>query len=329
MADPIQISEEELKRAISEWAKKKGRQPNANEIRKILSDMQAAGSAKTEEERKRQEEADKQPLTDSGVDMLVKQLVGSTSVSPGLEQQQMAPIPRAVSGDFSNTIDPITGKAYAGLEQKRYGSNVQWTYSGMNLVDEQGQITNQALTDNSGNATANVLFQQLKMEGKLPQFLQALKGSQHYGERSPSEMALLGQGLTQTDYAAMDSFINSANLSRLTPRAYMQVMDKLPKVGGGGGGGGGSSYPSTAETNRYLRQASFEAFGRPMTPAEAKVAFQAVRAMYAKTSGSGGESPPSLDTATQQAVAGISGEEGAIYNLGLALDRMFKGGGSI
>lgn len=104
-------------------------------------------------------------------------------------------------------------------------------------------------------------------------------------------------------------------------------MDKLPQPGSSGGAG--VSYPSTEDTNRYLRQASFEAFGRPMTPDEAKVAFQAVRAMYARTSGAGGESAPSLDTAAQQAVAQVSGEEGSIYNLGLALDRMFKGGGSI
>lgn len=328
MADPIQITEEDLKKAIAEWAKKKGRQPNANEVRQIYADMQKAGSAQTEEERKRQEEKDKQPLTDSGIDMLTKQLVGTTADMGVPQQEQMAAIPRAVSGDFKNTIDPMTGKPYVGLEQKRYGSNVQWTYYGMNLVDESGKITNQSLTDNGGNAAANPLFQQLKMEGKLPQFLQALKNSQHYGSSSPSQMALLGQGMTSADYSAFDSFINSANLARVTPRAYMQMMDKLPQVGGSGGGGG-VSYPSTIETNRYLRQASFEAFGRPMTPAEAKVAFQAVRSMYAKTSGAGGESPPSLDTASQQAVAQVSGEEGAIYNLGLALDRMFKGGGSI
>lgn len=324
----IQITEAELKKAIAEWAKKKGRQPNAIEVRQIYADMQKAGSAQTEEERKRQEEKDKQPLTDSGIDMLTKQLVGTTTDMGMPQQEQMAAIPRTVSGDFKNTIDPMTGKAYAGLEQKRYGSNVQWTYYGMNLVDESGKITNQSLTDNSGNAAANPLFQQLKLEGKLPQFLQALKNSQHYGSSSPSEMALLGQGMRDADYTAFDSFINSANLARVTPRAYMQMMDKLPKAGGSGSGSG-VSYPSTAETNRYLRQASFEAFGRPMTPAEAKVAFQAVRAMYAKTSGAGGESPPSLDTAAQQAVAQVSGEEGAIYNLGLALDRMFKGGGSI
>lgn len=328
MADPIQITEAELKKAIAEWAKKKGRQPNTNEVRQIYADMQKAGSAQTEEERKRQEEKDKQPLTDSGIDMLTKQLVGDTTDMGIQQQEQMAAIPRTVSGDFKNTIDPMTGKPYVGLEQKRYGSNVQWTYYGMNLVDESGKITNQNLTDNSANAAANPLFQQLKLEGKLPQFLQALKNSQHYGSSSPSEMALLGQGMRDSDYAAFDSFINSANLARLTPRAYMQMMDKLPKAGSGGSGGG-VSYPSTVETNRYLRQASFEAFGRPMTPAEAKVAFQAVRAMYAKTSGAGGESPPSLDTAAQQAVAQVSGEEGAIYNLGLALDRMFKGGGSI
>jgi hypothetical protein len=326
--DPIQITEEDLKKVIAEWAKKKGRQPNAIEVRKIYADMQKANSAQTEEERKRQEEKDKEPLTDSGIDMLAKQIIGSTPDMGAFQTQEMAAIPRTVSGDLLNTIDPLTGKTYSGLEQNRYRKTVQWTYYGMNLVDEQGKITNQQLTDNSGNAAANPLFQQLKMEGKLPQFLQALKNSQHYGGSSPSQMALLGQGMTNADYSAFDSFINSANLARVTPRAYMQMMDKLPQPGGSGGGGG-VSYPSTADTNRYLRQASFEAFGRPMTPAEAKVAFQAVRAMYAKTSGAGGESAPSLDTATQQAVAQVSGEEGAIYNLGLALDRMFKGGGSI
>jgi len=325
--DPIQITEEDLKKAIAEWVKKNGRQPNAIEVRKIYADMQKANSTQTEEERKSQEKKDKEPLTDSGIDILAKQLIGSTPNMGAFQPQEMAAIPRTVSGDLLNTIDPLTGKRYAGLEAKRYGSFGEWTYYGVNLVDEQGKITNQGLTDNSGNAAANPLFQQLKMEGKLPQFLQALKSSQHYGSGSPSQMALLGQGMTNADYSAFDSFINSANLARYTPRAYMQMMDKLPKPGGSGGAG--VSYPSTEDTNRYLRQASFEAFGRPMTPDEAKVAFQAVRAMYARTSGAGGESAPSLDAAAQQAVAKVSGEEGAIYNLGLALDRMFKGGGSI
>ena len=326
--DPIEITEEDLKKAIAEWAKKKGRQPNAIEVRQIYADMQKANSTLTEEERKRQEEKDKEPLTDSGIDMLTKQLIASTPDMGMFQPQEMAAIPRTVSGDSSNTIDPLTGKTYAGLKAEYLrGSLAKWTYYGMNLVDEQGKITNQDLTDNGQNAAANPLFQQLKMEGRLPQFLQALKSSQHYGSSSPSQMALLGQGMTNADYSAFDSFINSANLARLTPRAYMQMMDKLPKPGASGGAG--VSYPSTEDTNRYLRQASFEAFGRPMTPDEAKVAFQAVRAMYARTSGKGGESAPSLDAAAQQAVAKVSGEEGSIYNLGLALDRMFKGGGSI
>ena len=173
MADPIQITEADLKKAIAEWAKKKGRQPNAIEVRQIYADMQKAGSAQTEEERKRQEEKDKQPLTDSGIDMLAKQLVGTTADIGMPQQEQMAAIPRTVSGDFKNTIDPMTGKPYTGLEQKRYGSNVQWTYYGMNLVDESGKITNQSLTDNSGNAAANPLFQQLKIIWQLTMMYQA------------------------------------------------------------------------------------------------------------------------------------------------------------
>jgi len=59
------------------------------------------------------------------------------------------------------------------------------------------------------------------------------------------------------------------------------------------------------------------------------MAFKQIKTMYMKTSGAGGEQAPSLDTASVTAVSQIAGEEGAVYNLGTALDRLFKGKGSI
>jgi hypothetical protein len=327
MAEGTIPTTEEFLAKVAEWAKKKGRQPNTIEARKIYSDMLTEGNTLTDEERKRQQKIDEQELTDAGLSSLATQLVGQNQ--PIVQQTEQPAIVRSVTADPKNLIDPLTGKAIK--EISRGTTQGTYNYSGMNLVDENGNITQSTNTDNTANSTSLLLFQQLKADNKLPQFLQALRESNHYGSSNPSALALRGQGVEQKDLAAMDSFITSANLARYTPKAYLAVMEKNPGMYSGGVGGSGSSvaFPNEQDIARTIRQESFTVLGRPMTPAEIKLAVRSVKQAYISAGGSGGEQAPSLQTAAETAVAKTAGEEAAVYGLGTALDRLFKSGGSI
>lgn len=326
MAEGTIPTTEEFLAKVAEWAKKKGRQPNTVEARQIYSDMLTEGNTLTEEERNRQKKIDEQELTDAGLKSLATQLVGQNQ--PIVQQVEQPAIVRAVTADPKNLIDPLTGKAIK--EISRGTSQGTYNYSGMNLVDENGNITQSTNTDNTGNSTSMLLFQQMKADNKLPQFLQALRTSNHYGSSTPSALALRGQGVEQKDLAAMDSFITSANLARYTPKGYLAIMEKNPGAYSGGGGSGSSvAFPNEQDIARTIRQESFTVLGRPMTPPEIRLAVRSVKQAYISAGGSGGEQAPSLQTAAETAVAKTAGEEAAVYGLGTALDRLFKSGGSI
>jgi hypothetical protein len=327
MAGEVTPTQEEFVKKIQEWSDKKGRKPNTIELRQIWADMLAEGTAQTDEERAQQEKIDKQELTDAGINSLVAQLVGqSQQAVPVVEQP---PVVRAVAADVKNLLDPLTGKAIKEID--RGTTTGTYNYSGMKLVDENGNITQSVRTDNSGNIAADTLFQEMNSKGLLPKTLLALKASGHYFGKSPSEMALRGQGMTQIDYAAFDSFVNAANLARYTPKGFLARIEKDPGSFSVSGGGSGSSiaYPNEMDISRTLRNESFAALGRPMTPAEIRVAINFVKQSYASAGGAGGEQAPSLQAAAETAVAKTSGEEGAVYSLGMALDRMFAGQGSV
>lgn len=327
MAGETTPTTEEFLAKVAEWASKKGRQPNTNEARKIWSDMLAEGNTLTDEQRKRQEQIDAQELTPSGLSSLATQLVGQSQ--PLIPIVENPAIVRPVAADSKNLIDPLTGKAIK--EISRGTSQSTYNYSGMNLVDEKGFITQSTGTDNTGNSAGLLLFQQLKSENKLPQFLQALKASNHYGGRNPSALALKGQGIDTADLAAFDSFITSANLARYTPKAYLAIMEKNPGLYEATGGGSGSSvaYPNEMDTARTLKNEAFATLGRALTPQEAKAAVRFVKQAYMSAGSSGGEQAPSLQAAAETAVTKTAGEEAAIYGLGLALDRIFANKGSI
>lgn len=328
--DPIQITEEELNSKVLEWEKKKGRKATQKDIDDIYQQMLKDNSTLTDEQKKAEEKRKSEPLTESGRSSYIKQLTAGTTAAAGVVEQPA--IPRQITGDVKNIIDPTTGKPYEGVTQApRRGSMAgSYNYSGLYLVDENGQIVNKTITDNSGGAEANLLFQQMKADGKLPQFLQALKSSNHYGSKSPSSMALTGNGMTDTDYAAIDSFINSANLARYTPKGYLKLMEKTPAAFLTTGGSGSSvAYPNQIDMSRTLRNEAMTVLGRPLSQAEIKVAVNFIKSTYASASGKGGEQAPSLQGAAETAVAKTAGEEAAVYSLGMALERMFKGQGSI
>jgi hypothetical protein len=328
MAGEVIPTQEEFLKKVQEWSDKKGRKPNTVEARQIWADMLAEGTTLTDEERARQEKIEKQELTDAGLNSLAAQLVGQSQQAMPAVTEQPA-IVRPVAADSKNLLDPLTGKAIKGID--RGTTTGTYNYSGMNLVDENGYITQSSVTD-LGEATANVLFQEMNVKGTLPKTLLALKASGHYYGKSPSQMALSGQGMTSTDYAAWNSFINSANLARYTPKGYLAKIEKNPgafSVEGGSGSGSSIAYPNEMDISRTLRNESFAALGRPMTPAEIRVAINFVKQSYASAGGAGGEQAPSLQAAAETAVAKTSGEEGAVYSLGMALDRMFAGQGSV
>jgi hypothetical protein len=330
--DPIQITEEELNAKVLEWERKKGRKATQGDVDDIYQQMLSDNSGQTDAEKKAEEARKKQPLTENNRSAYIKQLTSGTAATTAVTEQPA--IPRAIVGDVKNIIDPVTQKPLEGVMQsQRRGSMAgSYNYSGMNLVDENNRIVNQTITDNSGGAAANLLFQQMKADNKLPQFLQALKSSNHYQSKSPSNLAVSGKGMTDTDYAAIDSFINSANLARYTPKGYLKQMEISPSsfsVVSSGGSGSSAAYPNRMDTVRTLRDESFRVLGRPMTPQEIKAAVGFVNHAYISAGAAGGEQAPSLQSAAEVAVSKTAGEEAAVYGLGTALDRIFKRGGSI
>ena len=87
MAEGTIPTTEEFLAKVAEWAKKKGRQPNTIEARKIYSDMLTEGNTLTDEERKRQQKIDEQELTDAGLSSLATQLVGQNQ--PIVQQTEL------------------------------------------------------------------------------------------------------------------------------------------------------------------------------------------------------------------------------------------------
>jgi hypothetical protein len=322
----MEVTEQQLRDAISAWRKDNGgKMPSSKQVQEIYNSIISDAQTETSAEKKIRLAREEQPLTEASLSAIITKTINPVGAPAATEMQK---IPRSVSGGYSSTIDPTTGKQYTDLATDRVGGKFYSTYYGMNLVDENGKISNQQITNNDGGAEANVLFQKLNAEGKLPQFLQQLKDHNHYGKSSPSPQALAGQGMSNEDYAAIDSFVNSANLSRLTPMAYLNVMRTLPAVASPGSGSS-IAFPNQLDVNRTVRDEFFAAVGRPPTPAEIRMAAGYIKQQYISAGGSGGEQAPSLSSAGQMAVANQTGEEGAVYSLGMALDRMFKTKGSI
>jgi hypothetical protein len=155
-----EITQEDLIAKVKEWEEKKGKKASSADVRKIYQEMVAAGSALTDEEKKAAEKKENEPLTDTGLTALTGQLIAPTA-NPMLAEVPQAAIPRTISGDYSNTIDPLTGKSREGVSQRRAGPRADWTYTGTNLVDEAGKISPLTATNNDGNNATNILFQRL------------------------------------------------------------------------------------------------------------------------------------------------------------------------
>ena len=143
-------------------------------------------------------------------------------------------------------------------------------------------------------------------------FLSKLEDKGFYQGQKPSQLALTGNSLGDTDARAFDTYITAANVAKLTPMAFVSKMMSLPSAPSVGGTG---PQISSVEAARYLRQESFVALGRPLTPSEMKVAISYVKSQVA--------SKVNPDVAAQEKVLTSAPEEAAVYSLGLALNGLF------
>lgn len=305
---PPGVTAAEVKTAVDAYVKGGGKKLSIEYIvktiiPKILKDKQDEAGAKTDEQAKK----DKEILTPEGLDSFYQSL--EPKVVAPIVTGEPTPSTRLVSSTEANftaaSLEPGTIKTF-GREGK--GS----TYSGQLLVDENGNITQFPSTDNTGGNQSIFLFQKLKKSGQLSLFLSKLEDKGFYQGQKPSQLALTGNSLGDTDARAFDSYITAANVAKLTPMAFVSKMMSLPSAASTGSGG---PQISSVEAARYLRQESFSALGRPLTESEMKAAISYVKSQVA--------SKVNPDVAAQENVLTTAPEEAATYSLGLALNKLF------
>ena len=304
---PPGVTVEEVKAAVAKYVASKGKNPSTEYIiktiiPKIQSDKADAETAKTDEQKRK----DKEILTPEGLDSFYQSIVPVTPAP--IVTGEPTPPTRSVSSNQANLDAASIEK---GSLRTLHGGVKGATYSGQLLVDENGNITQFAYTDRTSDQ-AGFLFTKLKQTGKLNLFLSKLEDKGFYQGQKPSQLALTGNSLGDTDARAFDSYIAAANAAKLTPMAFVPKMMSLPSAASTGSGG---PQISSVEAARYLRQESFSALGRPLTESEMKAAISYVKSQVA--------SKVNPDVAAQEKVLTAAPEEAATYSLGLALNRMF------
>lgn len=199
-------------------------------------------------------------------------------------------------------------------------------YSGINLVDENGNITKRTNYDTSGN-DALLFFNSLPGTTKKLEFLNSIQSHNYYGTGKISSLAKTNGGLQNADIAAINGFLETASIRYgLTGEAFFSRMQGVPTtyLGSGSGSGGGASFPSKEDTASDVRSAWFKYLGRAPTKAEVEVAVSRISADYRAKSAGGGEMPTSLAVSTRnEAERAVPADAGA-YTLGSAMDRLFK-----
>lgn len=305
---PPGVTVEEVKAAVKAYVASKGKNPSTEYIiqtiiPKIQKTKQDEVSAKTDEQKRK----DKEILTPEGLDSFYQSIVPTTPAP--IVTGEPAPPTRSVSSSQANLDAAAIEK---GSLRTLHGGVKGAIYSGQLLVDENGNITQFPSTDNTGGNQSVFLFQKLKQTGQLSLFLSKLEDKGFYQGQKPSQLALSGNNLGDTDARAFDSYITAANIAKLTPMAFVPKMMSLPSAASTGSGG---PKISSVEAARYLRQESFSALGRPLTESEMKAAVSYVKSQVA--------SSVNPDVAAQEKVLTSAPEEAATYSLGLALNRMF------
>ena len=305
---PPGVTAAEVKTAIDAYLKGGGKKLSIEYIiktiiPKILKAKQDEAGAKTDE----QERKDKEILTPEGLDSFYQSL--EPKVVAPIVTGEPTPPTRSVSSSQANLDAASIEK---GSLRTLHGGVKGATYSGQLLVDENGNITQFPSTMNQTGEQAVFLFTKLKQTGQLSLFLSKLQDKGFYQGQKPSQLALTGNSLGDTDARAFDTYITAANVAKLTPMAFVSKMYSLPSAASTGAGG---PQISSVEAARYLRQESFTALGRPLTESEMKAAIGYVKSQVA--------SKVNPDVAAQEKVLTTAPKEAATYSLGLALNRLF------
>jgi hypothetical protein len=200
----------------------------------------------------------------------------------------------------------------------------KWFYTGEKLVDED-DAPSRPQYDLSSDI--NTEFFKLKNnEAERNQFFKALVALGYYGENGkPSPAALYGISLSGADTNAIGNFMVTANDRRRTMKALVNLWISGDFVGPPSMGTGRTvSVVSREDAAKQTGDAFFQLLGRAATPAEVKIAVQAIQDMDRQRQLSNVEDPTTLGVAAeQQAMKASPGEFGA-YSAGKAINQVFS-----
>ena len=232
--------------------------------------------------------------------------------------------------NYQPLFQPAVGLAAtlpSTLKAQRGPGGTRWVYVGEDLVDENN-VLQPKYTGSSEDIYRE--FFRLNNDADRSQLFQTMERLGYYqntAQGKPSPMALQGDGLTNTDEAAMRDFMlqlanNKGRTMKALVNLYATGAMKFPT--GLAGGGRTVSVVSREDAAKQTGNAFFELLGRAATPAEVKIAVQAIQDMDRKRQLSNVENPTTLGVAAeQQAMQASPGEFGA-YSAGKAINQIFS-----
>ena len=252
--------------------------------------------------------------------------LNSTKTLDFLKQDNLTS-PRLVTMNNGTPVSSATGLAAtlpSTLKGRRGPGGTQWTYVGENLVDEKNVISQGKYKIDKEDIYKE--FFRLKNDAQRAQLFETMQRLNFYGKDKPSPQALRGLGLTGSDYRALEDFMELSNSKGRTMKALVDLAAtggmKLPT--GLATGGRTISVVSREDAEKQTGSAFFALLGRAATPAEIKIAVQAIQGADRQRQLSNTEDPSSLGVAAeQQAKTSAPGEFGA-YSAGKAVNQIFS-----
>jgi len=236
-------------------------------------------------------------------------------------QEEAGIYPRPNIAGMDSTSLP--GKLPQTVTVQRGPGGSKWFYTGEKLVNEDDAPSRPQYDPNS---EIDSEFFKLKNEAERNQFFKALVALGYYGENGkPSPAALYGISLSGADTTAIGNFMVTANDRRRTMKALVNLWTSGDFVGPPSMGTGRTvSVVSREDAAKQTGDAFFQLLGRAATPAEVKIAVQAIQDMDRKRQLSNVEDPTTLGVAAeQQAMKAAPGEFGA-YSAGKAINQVFS-----
>ena len=210
------------------------------------------------------------------------------------------------------------------FKSERGPGGSRWVYVGENLVDEKNVIS-QPKYEISTKGVYEEFFR-LKNDADRAQVFQTMQRLGYYGNQKPSPQALRGLGLTSADAGALQDFMWLSNSKGRTIKALVDLVStggiKVP--GGLAGSGRTVSVVSREDAAKQTGNAFFELLGRAATPAEVKIAVQAIQDMDRKRQLSNVEDPTTLGVAAEQQAKKASPGEFGAYSAGKAVNQIFS-----